>query len=480
MMEHKGAAADQLRTRLVDNVVETPDRTRTEQDEDEELFDEGTPFDVDTDETPLGLDDEEATDLDIGSDLQQTTDTIADGDQGLDWDMDGILPPAPVDSAANDDASGPEGFDPTIGVSEVAPENLDDASLGFEGTETFLVPDLPDWRGDDKEQALFDDREFELPDESQIQDALSSWPACFEQPGSFETLCSTEQRLFAGGHQLLVFDDREFLAVACPSGLVALAKLGQAPTALLAATKSGALLRFPAPYYAHPIVLNAGLQATDAAGDARHAPTLVAWSDHECAVLTDTGRLLTLTEAETEPKALTLQRPVVKLPLVTDHPLLVVQGEHGLCLSEAEGFGHSKWRTLPIETRVARSLASDSFELLALGPYVVFAGARLGVVVADTRVQSYRRVPGCVGVAAVTAGLHAGEPRFWVALSQEIAGRTDLIQIDPTTTAALRVAVCETVADDEFAPVRALTWNPKAQVLYAAGDFGVKGFRATT
>ena len=461
----------------MDNVVETPDSTRTEQDEDEELFDEGTPFDVDTDETPHGLDDEEATDLDIGSDLQQTADTIADGDQGLDWDMDGILPPAPLDRGGNDDSAGPEGFDPTIGVSEVAPENLDDASLGFEGTETFVVPDLPDWRGDDKEQALFDDREFELPDESQIQDAQSFWPACLEQPGSFETLCCADQTLFAGGEQLLVFDDKEFLAVPCPSGLVALAKLGRAPDGVLAATKSGALLRFPAPYYAHPTVLSVG--ADDTAGEARHAPALVAWSDHECAVLTGSGRLLTLTEGQTEPKALVLRDPVVKLPLATDHPLLVVQGEHGLCLSEAEAFGDSKWRTLPIEARVARSLASDSFEVLALGPYVVFAGARVGVVVVDTRVQSYQRVPGCVGLTAVTGGLRAGEPRFWVALSHEVAGRTDLIQIDPRAAAALRVAVCETVADDEFAPARALTWNPRAQVLYVAGDFGVKGFRAT-
>jgi hypothetical protein len=463
----------------VDNVVETPNSTRTEQDEDEELFDEGTPFDLDTDETPHGLDDEEATDLDIGSDLQQTTDNIADGDQGLEWDMDGILPPAPIDSAGNDDASGPEGFDPTIGVSEVAPENLDDASLGFEGTETFVVPDMPDWRGDDKEQALFDDREFELPDESQIQDAASPWSACFEQAGSFDTLCSTDQRLFAGGHQLLVFDDREFLAVPCPSSLVALSRLGRAPSALLAATKSGVLLRFPAPYYAHPTTVNAGSTAHDAAADGGHAPQLVAWSDHECAVLTGAGRLLTLTEAEAEPKALRLRHPVVKLPLATDHPLLVVQGEHGLCLSEAEGSGASTWRTLPIEARVARSLASDSFEVLALGPYVVFAGARVGVVVIDTRVQSYQRVPGCVGVAAVASGLDAGEPRFWVALSQEFAGRTDLVQIDPLTATALRVAVFETVADDEFAPARALTWNPARQVLYAAGDFGVKGFRAT-
>ncbi|HEU5076668.1 MAG TPA: hypothetical protein VFU02_20905, partial [Polyangiaceae bacterium] len=110
-------------------MVETQHSTRDELDEDEELFDEGAPFDVEGDETPLGLDDEEASDLDIGSDLQQTEDDIADADQGLDWDMGGILPTAPVEISDDDDAAGPDGFDPTIGVRELAAEDLDDSSL---------------------------------------------------------------------------------------------------------------------------------------------------------------------------------------------------------------------------------------------------------------------------------------------------------------------------------------------------------------
>jgi len=460
----------------VDNVVETPDSIREDLDEDEELFDEGAPFEVDTDETPVGLDDEEADDLDIGSDLQQTTDNIADGDQGLDWDMSGILPSAPVDTAGNDDAAGPDGFDPTIGVSELSSENLDDASLGFEAMDTLLVPDLTDWRGDEKEQVLFDDRELELPDESSIKDAATLWSACFEQPGRFEALAATERQLFVGGAELIVFDEGELRAVPCSSGLTRICAFGGTPARVLGATKSGALLDFPAPHYAHPTLLETAAPY-EPKDEGRRPPTIVTWSN-ACAVLSGAGRLLQLGGSSVRAEPLSPEHPVVKLPLTTDRPLLLVQSERGLALSETEDPRASAWRTIPIEARWAKSLAEDPFEFAVQGPYVAFAGTRIGVVVLDTRVQTYQRVPGCVAVAALAAGSHAGQARFWVALNHEISGRTDLVQIDPTTATGHRIASADTVFDDEFAPARALAWAPKGRILYLAGDFGVKGFRA--
>jgi len=467
----------------VDNVVETPNSIREELDEEEELFDEGTPFVVETDETPVGLDDEEAADLDIGSDLQQTADNIADGDQGLDWDMSGILPSAPHDADDNDDAAGPDGFDPTIGVSELASENLDDASLGFEAMESLLVPDLGDWRGDEKEQVLFDDRELELPDESNIKDAPALWRGCFEQPGRFEALAATERQLFVGGAELIVFDEGELRAVPCPSGLTRICAFGGTPARVLGTTKRGVLLDFPAPHYAHPTLLDTAA-ASEQRDEGRRPPTIVTWPDSACAVLTGAGRLLRLCSsnsagggsARVEP--LGPEHPVVKLPLDTDRPLVLVQGERGLGLSEAEGTRACAWRMTPLEPRWAKSLAEEPFEFAVQGPYIAFAGSRIGVVVLDTRVQSYQRVPGCVAVAALAAGRQAGEPRFWAALNHEISGRTDLVQIDPTTATAIRIASTETVFDDEFAPARALAWAPKGRILYVAGDFGVRGFRA--
>ena len=458
--------------------METPDSTRKELDEDEELFDEGTPFPLEGDDEPPGLDDEEASDLDIGSDLQQTTDNIADADQDSDWDMAGILPAAPVEVADNDDATGPDGFDPTIGVSEVAPENLDDSTLGFEATDTLLVPDLADWRGDDKEQVLFDDRELELPDESHILSAPLPWSACFEQAGRFEALAATDRQLFVGGEQLLVFDEGEFRAVACPSGLTRLAAFGGAPARVVGTTKSGSVLDFPAPHYAHPVTLSTALEHDEPRDDGRRPPTLVTWSETACALLTGAGRLLLLTGSTLRRATIGTELPVVKLPVETDHPLVLIQSDRGPCLCEAKSWSASEWRTLPIEPRSAKSLAEDSFEFAAHGPYIVFAGSHVGVIVFDTRAQSYQRVPGCVGVAALTAGRQAGEPRFWAALSHEISGRTDLIQIDPTSATATRIASTESMFDDEFAPARALAWSPSRQTLYVAGDFGVRGFRA--
>lgn len=456
--------------------METPDSIRNELDEDEELFDEGTPFDVDSDETPEGLEDDEASDLDIGSELQQTEDTIADGDQALDWDMGGILPSAPADVSDNDDAAGPTDFDPTIGVSELAPENLDDSSLGFEGAETLLVPDLGDWRGDDKDQVLFDDRELELPDESHISDVPSAWSQCFEQGGRFEALAVTDRHLFAGGEQLLVFETDEFRVVPCPSGLTRLAAFGGAAAEVLGVTKSGSLLRFPAPHYAHPATLSTAMH--DMREDGRRPPSLTAWSDRACAVLTGSGRLLLLTGDGIDPLTSGTEHPVIKLPLETDRPLVLVQSDHGPCLRVASSWGASEWREIPIAPRWAKSFTEDPFEFVAYGPYIVFAGERLGVVVLDTRSLGYQRVPGCVAPTALAAGRQGSEPRFWTALSHEITGRIDLVQIEPATATATRIASTDAVFDDEFAPARALAWAAATQVLYVAGDFGVKGFRA--
>lgn len=472
MMEHRSNA----RRSLVDNVVETPDSTRNELDEDEELFDEGAPFDVDADETPHGLDDEEASDLDIGSDLQQTEDTIADGDQGFEWDLGGILPAAPIDISDDDDAAGPDDFDPTIGVSELASEDLDDSSLGFDATETLFVPDLSDWRGDDKE--LFDEGELELPDESSIEGAARSWSECFAHRGRFEALAATDRQLFAGGEQLLVFEADEVRAVPCPSSLTRLSAVRTTPVSALAATKSGKLLHFSAPHYTRPVSLSTPAEPGAAGEDGRRPPTLVSWSSEACVVLTGAGRSFLFVNGALRALASGTPHPIVQLPVDTDRPLAMLRSESGWCLHTADGLNAPEWRTLPVNARWAKNLAEEPFEFAARGPYVAFAGSRLGVVVLDTRTKSSRRVAGCVAVTALAAGEHAGHPRFWVVRSHEITGLSDLIEIDPETATATRLASTETVFDDEFAPVRALAWAPVTQTLYLAGDFGVKGYRA--
>lgn len=462
----------------MDNVVETQHSTRKELDEEEELFDEDTPFEVDADETPLGLDDDEASDLDIGSDLQQTEDDIADADQSLDWDMGGILPAAPVELSDTDDAAGPDGFDPTIGVSELVAEDLDDSSLGFEATETLIVPDTSDWRGDEKEQVLFDDRELELPDESHIADAREPWAPCFERAGRFEALAVTSRQLFVGGDQLFAFDAEECETAACPSGLTRLATFGGTPARVVGTTKSGSLLFFPSPHYSPAIALSTISEPDDAEDDGRRPPSLVTWSDAACAVLTGAGRLLLFEGDSFTPIAIGTEHPIVKLPLETDRPLVLIESQRGLGLHAKDSWSAAEWRAIPLEPRWTKSLAEGPFEFAAQGPYIVFAGSRLGVVVLDSRVQSYQRVPGCVAVTALAAGREMGEPRFWAALSHEITGRTDLVQIDPRTATPTRVASAETVFEDEFAPARALAWAASDRTLYVAGDFGARGFRA--
>lgn len=459
--------------------METPEPARD--NDDDEMSEDEFPFDLSNDETSDGLDDEEARDLDIGVEIQNTDEREGESEGEMEWDLSEFLAPPPKDAADTDDLTGPDGFDSAIGVEDLAPENLDDASLGFETGETFIAPTMPDWGPEGPDQSLFDERELELPDETQLATTAEPWRLCFEHPGRFEALHVVPNRMFAGGATLLIVEPNHVRSCPTPSGVLLLQSVPMGPPnvgpTLFASTKSGGLLRFSAPAYEDPHWV------TDPQGARRGLPLLglASWPDSssvgqamELVVLTVSGQFIAPLRGATILANNDVPAHLTKLPLATDRPLGLVENQAGTFIVEPSATG--AWSSRPLPARISQSLGLGPFEFAASGRFIVFAGTRSGVVVADLAAGTFQRLPGCVGVTAVTAAHDTQAPSFWVSLGHEISGRSEFVRIDPERLTATRVAEYATVFDEEFAPVRALAWFPEMRALYATGDFGLLGF----
>jgi hypothetical protein len=449
----------------VDNVVE---KAKRKVDDEEELFDEAAPFDLDADEHPIGLDDETANDLNVGVQIQETNELIADGEQGTDWDMAELFNAREESGQENDDRTGPDEFDPSTGIEEIRSENLDDTSLGFDEPDTLIAPDLPDLNERDGDQVLFDDRELELPNEGVIEDAAARWRWQLVASGRYEALSSGLGAVIAVGDDLLWIEGPP-QKLEMPGALCDLQVAVEEPLYLVTASKSGRVFLLKAPE--HHLVAPALFELYRAG----LTPSLGAWPSPreglEVVMSTAGGQLFALNVQARRFEPVELPGVVVKLPTRSDHPLVLSRDAGSLCLLGAESV-RGPWRKAPLDARLAQSLGLGPFQIATWGGYSVCAGPRLGLLCTDAR-GSFQRVPGCVAVSALTAGDFEGRPSFWLALSHEISNRTDFVLLDGESRRALRLADCETLLDGEFSPVLSLTWNAVRRQLFAAGEFGV-------
>lgn len=462
--------------------METPEGPK--QEEEEDLFDEEVPFDISTDESHGGLDDELASDLEIGSEVEELAEGFVGGEPEAEWEFGNLIPTAPDDGAdASDDDAGPAEFDHSIGLVELRDENLDDASVGIDDGEPLFAPAPADVADDDEPQELFRDWELELPDESRIPDAVRMWQATTADAGRrLEALCATDQHVLAGGDGLLVCDADGLRQTALPSGLIAL-RACPGTHDVLAVTRHGEIWRLSPPGFTTPV--NVDYKSSLAAHESlASAPQLTRWSKPQGAAefvaLTANGKLLSAGVADAQFRQFHVPRRVSQLPLETERPLLLSLDQDGAWLLESE---HSRgpWRERALPHAMLQRLQSGPFCWAEQQGHVVFGGPYLGLVVSRPNTPAeLESVPGCVGVTAIALGERRGSLRIWAALSHEISGSTDLVQIDADTLHATRVARFESTWDSDFAPVRALVWHAQRAALYAAGEFGLYGFEPGT
>lgn len=461
----------------VDNVVEKRDKPVNDEDEDE-LFDEQTPFELEADEVSLGLDDEVAIDLDIGIQVNDLLERDTEGEWQLELDLSSLVESAPDSGAGADDETGPLELDPSMGIQEPLPEDLEDSSLGFDDSVELHLPEAGASTPDGDDEILFNDWELELPDEVSLDRSGAPWREVYREPGRYEALLCVHGRVFAGGEALLMVEREDRRLVPAPSALIQLQPHPLDPDGLFASTRSGTLLalRLGAQDSWTPVEWRARLSGSEGPAGMLSLACWRTGSDRShLVVLTPSGNLLKLSPETLEVTPLATSARAIQLPAQADRPALLGQSPQGVCLLQApESTG--PFLAQPLDNQLERALALGPCTLIVWGPYIALSGPRHGLLVSQDCGGSFARVPGCVAVSASVLGSYLGTPHLWLTLNHEVANRSELALLDMTTLRVTTLADFESSDGDDFAPVRALAWDPTAQVLYAAGDFGVRGF----
>ena len=464
----------------MDNVVEKSDKPDNEE---EELFQESTPFEFEDDEDSSDLDDEAASDLDIGVQVKDSLDADADGDLLVDLDLPGLIESAPDAGAGADDEAGPLEFDASMGIQEPMPENLEDSSLGFEELDILHLPESHASTSERDDQLLFNDWELELPDETSIERSGAPWHEVFRQSGRFETLLCAERRVFAGGEALLILEanvtpaGQEPRVVRVPSALVQLKPHPVDPDTLYAITRSGTLLALGVAGQGSSMTLDWRSALGPSEGPAATL-SLACWQagtdGMRVVALTSSGRLLELSPDALGFTPLSTSTRAVQLPTQSDRPALLGQSAQGICLLQSPGSG--PFLAQPLDSQLARALALGPCELIISGPCIGLSGPRHGLLLSVDYGASFTRIPGCIAVTTSVLGSYLGSLHLWLTLSHEVTNQSELVLLDTTTLRVTKIAEFDTSDDHEFAPVQALAWDPMSQVLYAAGEFGLRGF----
>lgn len=129
---------------------------------------------------------------------------------------------------------------------------------------------------------------------------------------------------------------------------------------------------------------------------------------------------------------------------------------------------------------VAREIAGGEAPFLASeGSVIAIADGTRGVSVSSDGGRSFRRVPGCAGVTAITVGEHHGRLTAWAALYSEASDRTELALINVEEGRAELVATLTGALEDGAdssgaARIERLVWDGRR--LAGAGDPGLVAF----
>lgn len=447
------------------------------EEEEELLFDEELPLELSEDDAPGDLDDTAALDLDIGNTLGPELEPDSDDDTESTWNLSGLLSPTPDDGLEPDDETGPAGFDTSIGIADIPSDDLGEAALALVEPEFTLPLELAPSDDGDDEPLLFGDAELELPQECALEPAASPWALVLNEPGAFETLCLADQALFAGGEELLVVRRGQRQRRSVPSALMSLAPSPQSTRVLFGVSKRGDLLLMAPPEYACVEALASARELAGPTATLTLAHFVGPQGDIQLVAKTSSGELLSFRPESGSFERVLLPARVLALPVASDRAALLARqdGELGLLWTDSAA-GAWQWRALGLGS--GRSLGADKWGFSTLNEHVALAGPRQGLLLSADAGRSFTRISGCVTVSALALGKYDAGVSVWVALSHEIEGRTDLVRVEAESHVPTQIAEFESTHAGEFAPVLALAWDAEEQVLFAAGEFGVRGFAA--
>ncbi|HKO52587.1 MAG TPA: hypothetical protein VJV79_32995 [Polyangiaceae bacterium] len=437
-----------------------------------------------------GNDDQEATDLAVGEEIDVLGESIGDNEP-IELDLGTIVG---IDDALgeqeNDSDSGFE-VDPAVGLTLPDALTPDDGSEGLDdGSITVDESKFPSLEMDDGSEGIAAEREISLgtaSDEARVPKAALPWQVL--HPATALEACSalavSAEGVVAGSSDLLWFrsDSAKPLRVAVDgSALADLVLVGADQDIALASTKSGQLFR-RARFASQAEQLTRFREQLRAPSAMRAQLSFGgALSDRQGRVLLwlHDGPLLDVLDAGDRFERLEFDGKVLAVARESA-TILLGRGRARTLLTLDHGAGSS----VPL-SGAALTVAQSAGPLLAAASGCLALGERgRALLVSSDAGENFRRVAGTASTTAIAGALLAGRPRFFAAVYRETSDQSDLLLIDPERAEAECIAHLDVAAEHspsdaiergEWAKVSSLSWHAPSSRLWAVGGFGVVSF----
>jgi len=456
-------------------------------DEEESYLDQ--PIELDQFEDG-GNDDQEATDLVVGEELDLLGESSGDNEP-IELDLGTIVGIDDALSGGEDDNDSGFEVDPAVGLTVPDALTPDDGSEGLEdGSITVDESKFPTLEMDDGSEGIAAEREISLgtaSDEARVPMAARPWQALHQVTAleACSALAVGADAVVAGSSDLHWFrsDSSKPLRVAVDgSALADLVLVGADRDIALASTKSGQLFR-------RARFASQAEQLTRFREQLRPAPGSRPQLSFGGALGAQQGRILLWLHDGTLLDVLDAGDRFERLEL--DGKVLAVARESAAIL-----LGRGRSRTLLTLDQHASSgvplngpalaVAQSAAPLLAsAGDALALAERGRALLVSPDAGKTFRRVAGSANTTAIAGALLGGSARFFAAVYRETSDQSDILLIDPTRGEAECIAHLD-VADEhspadaiergEWAKVSALSWHAASGRLWAAGGFGVVSF----
>lgn len=464
----------------------SPVRAGSPEDDEESYID--PPIELDSFNEP-GNDDEEASDLVVGEEIDVLGDAVGDNEP-IELDLGTLVGEDATLPGADDGDSGFE-VDPAIGLT--LPDALlpDDGGQGLDdGAIVIDESKFPSLELDDGSEGIAAEREISLGnanDEASVPLAEVPWHA---EPSAatleaFSALTCSGEAVVAGSSDLLWFrsGSPNPLRVAVDGSAISdLVLLGHHQEIALVSTQSGQLFR-RARFASQAEQLTRFREQLKSPPNARtrlsfggslgavNGRVLLWIHDGPVLDVLDSGDRFARLELDGNVQAIARESAT----------LLLARGGTRTLFTLDHGSGHSQ----PI-TGSALLVARSATPLLATcGAAVGIAEHGRALLVSPDGGRTFQRVPGSASVTAIAGAEVSGSARFFAALYRETSDQSEILIVDPELGRAECIARLEVSQEQstthaidrgEWAKVACLSWDAASGRLWAAGGFGVASF----
>ena len=437
-----------------------------------------------------GNDDEEASDLVVGEEIDVLGDSAGDNEP-IELDLGTLVSKDDFLTDAHDDRDSSVEIDAAIGLALPDALTPDDGSEGLDdGDITVDESKFPRLENDDGSEGIAAEREIALSnhsDEARVPEAAVPWQIR-ESAASLEAcnaLSFSADSVVAGSSDLLWFrnDSRTPLRLAVDGSTLAdLVLVGPAGDIALACTQSGKLFRrarfasqaeqitrFREPLKSAP---GSRVRLSFAGELGSEAGRVLLWSSD--------GALLEVLDAGERFERLNLDGLVVAAARESATILLARGRKCSLVFLGGTAPSCELVSAEALEVAHSRSPLLESS-----GHAIALAEAGRALLVSADQGKTWKRVAGSANVTAIASAGSSGRPRFFAAAYRETIDQSDILLIDAESGEAVCIARVDTWGEPsrsdpseraEWAKVLRLVWHEASARLWAAGGFGVASF----